>query len=119
MLPTMLGRTTVETQPALRDRIQRMMAATPVAGIIGAIGALRDRPDSLALLPTLEQIPALVIVGAEDVITPPERAQAMADALPDARLVVLPGAGHLTPVEQPERVTTLITDFLAQLKTPA
>ena len=50
---------------------------------------------------------------------PAERAQAMADALPDARLVVLPGAGHLTPVEQPERVTALITDFLAQLKTPA
>ena len=118
MLPTMLGRTSIESHPALRERIHQMMATTPVAGIIGAIGALRDRPDSLALLPTLGSIPALVIVGAEDVVTPPERAQAMADALPDARLVVLPGAGHLTPVEQPERVTALIADFLAQLATP-
>lgn len=118
MLPTMLGRASVETQPALRERIQRMMAATPVAGIIGAIGALRDRPDSLALLPTLGRIPALVIVGEDDALTPPDRAQAMADALPDARLVILPGAGHLTPVEQPERVTTLIADFLAQLPAP-
>jgi YbgC/YbaW family acyl-CoA thioester hydrolase len=119
MLPTMLGRASIEAQPALRERVKRMMATTPVAGIIGAIGALRDRPDSLALLPTLAAIPALVIVGAEDVVTPPERAQAMADALPDARLVILPGAGHLTPVEQPERVTTLIADFLAQLPAPA
>lgn len=118
MLPNMLSRTSIETQPALRERIQRMMASTPVAGIIGAIGALRDRPDSLVLLPTLTSIPALVIVGAEDVVTPPERAQAIADALPDARLVILPGAGHLTPVEQPERVTALISDFLAQLAAP-
>ena len=57
-------------------------------------------------------------MGAEDIVTPPERAQAMADALPDARLVILPGAGHLTPVEQPERVTALISDFLAQLAVP-
>ena len=114
----MLSRASVETQPALRERIQRMMAATPVAGIIGAIGALRDRPDSLALLPTLGRIPALVIVGEDDALIPPDRAQAMADALPDARLVILAGAGHLTPAEQPERVTTLIADFLAQLPAP-
>lgn len=119
MLPVVLGRTSVEAHPALRERIQQMMAATPVSGIIGAIGALRDRPDSLTLLPTLGHLPALVIVGAEDVITPAECAQTMADALPDARLVILPGAGHLTPVEQPERVTTLIADFLAQLAAPA
>jgi pimeloyl-ACP methyl ester carboxylesterase len=67
----------------------------------------------MPLLPTLGGIPVLVIAGAEDQITPKEHAQAMADALPKARLVVLPGVGHLSPVERPEAATAALTDFLA------
>ena len=92
-----------------------LMAATPVPGIVGALAAMRDRPDSMDLLPTLEGIPALVIVGEEDQLTPPERARAMVVALPEARLVVIPGAAHLTTMEKPEGVTAAMRTFLKRL----
>ena len=60
---------------------RKMMTEQPVAGIIGALGGLRDRPDSRATLPTIT-VPALVIAGEADVVTPPADAQAMAAAIP-------------------------------------
>jgi pimeloyl-ACP methyl ester carboxylesterase len=56
------------------------------------------RPDSFDTLRDLA-VPTLVIVGEEDTLSPPSDAQAMVDALPDARLAVLPGAGHLSALE--------------------
>jgi YbgC/YbaW family acyl-CoA thioester hydrolase len=113
MLPRLLAPAALAENPALVDRLRRMMAGTPLAGILGALGALRDRPDCMSLLPTLAGVPVLVIAGAEDQITPKEHAQAMADAIPGARLVVLPGVGHLSPVERPEAATAALADFLA------
>ena len=72
-----------------------MIAATPVAGIVGALAAMRDRPDSTALLPDLAGLPTLVMVGAEDRITPPDAARAMADR--DSRRP----AGQLSPERAP------------------
>jgi pimeloyl-ACP methyl ester carboxylesterase len=89
-----------------------MMAATPVAGLVGALAAMRDRPDSTALLPTLAGLPTLVVVGQEDTLTPPDTARRMASAIPGARLVVIEGAAHLPPVERPHETTSTIHDFL-------
>jgi YbgC/YbaW family acyl-CoA thioester hydrolase len=115
MLPRLLGRTVAEENPVLVERVRRMMESTPVAGILGALGALRDRPDSAPLLPTLVALPTLIVVGEDDQITPRDHAQAMADAIPGARLAVVPEAGHLTPVERPEAATALLVDFLAMV----
>ncbi len=115
MLPKMFAARTMEQQVPVVEQVRRMMMGTPQAGLLGAIGALRDRPDSLSLLPTLSGLPALVIVGEEDQVTPPDRAQAMVDALPDGELVMIPGAGHLSPLERPEAVTNAIRGFLAGL----
>ena len=52
----------------LVERVRRMMAATPVAGMVGALAAMRDRHDSTGLLPTLAGLPTLVIVGEEDAL---------------------------------------------------
>ena len=82
-----------------------------------ALGAMRDRPDSMGLLGTLGELPSLCIVGEHDQLTPPDRASAMADALAGSRLAVVPGAGHLTPVEQPQATTTLLAEFLKGLGT--
>jgi pimeloyl-ACP methyl ester carboxylesterase len=112
MLPKLLAPGTVEESPELAEHIRRMMAATPIAGIVGALAAMRDRRDSTGLLPTLAGLPALVIVGEEDVITPPDGARRIAAAIPGARLVIVPGAGHLTPVERPSETTAAIRDFL-------
>lgn len=115
LLDRMLAPGTRETSPEIAAEVRRMMAATPVAGMVGALGAMRDRPDSADLLPMLAGLPTLVIVGQEDVLTPPAQARALADAIPGARLVVIPGAGHLPPVEQPEATTRALLGFLRSL----
>jgi pimeloyl-ACP methyl ester carboxylesterase len=92
-----------------------MISRTPVAGIVGALAAMRDRASSEQLLPTLADIPTLVMVGEADSVTPPDTARAMAQLIPGARLVVIPGAGHLASMEQPEKVNDQLRDFLSSL----
>jgi 3-oxoadipate enol-lactonase len=62
------------------------------------------------------QAPTLVIAAAEDVATPPEHAEVLANGIPDAKLVVLPDAAHLANVEQPEAFSKLVADHLAPVE---
>lgn len=115
MLPKMLGPATMNGRPEIVERVRALMAATPVAGMVGALAAMRDRAGSESLLPTLAGIPTLVLVGAADILTPPDQARAMAEAIPGARLAIIPGAGHLPPVEQPAATTESLREFLHSL----
>jgi YbgC/YbaW family acyl-CoA thioester hydrolase len=115
MLPKSLTPATLARSPELAERVRAMMAASPVAGIVGALSAMRDRVDSTALLPTLGGIPTLIVVGELDEPTPPARSEAMAEAIPGAQLVVIPGAGHLSPVERADQVTHALHGFLRSL----
>jgi 3-oxoadipate enol-lactonase len=115
MLPNMLAAGTRERDPELMARVRRLMADTPVAGIGGALAAMRDRPDSTPLLPTLEDLPTLVLAGGDDCLIPVERVRAMADRIPGARFEVVPGAAHLPMLEAPQPTTTAIRTFLASL----
>jgi 3-oxoadipate enol-lactonase len=116
MLPKMLAPATLAGQPDTVEQVRRMMANTPVAGIVGALAAMRDRSESESLLPTLADLPTLVLVGADDGLTPPELARTMAQAIPGARLVVVPNAAHLPPLEQPKEVTERLREFLASIQ---
>jgi len=89
-----------------------MILATPVPGIVGALASMRDRHDSTGLLPTLAGLPTLVVVGAEDTMTPPEGSRRMAAAIPGSRLVIIPSAGHIPPLERPGETTAAILEFL-------
>ncbi len=90
-----------------------MMAEQPMEGVAGALAGLRDRADSRPTLPTIS-VPTLVLVGEHDALTPPADAAAMAAAIPGARLVVvIPRAGHLSPLENPRAVNRALRDFLA------
>lgn len=113
MLPKMLA---PSAPPALRERVRDIMTGTPVAGLIGALGAMRDRPDNTLLLPALAGLPTLVIAGAEDGIVSPASARAMAAAIPGARLVEIPGAAHLASLEAPEATTEALRSFLTGLE---
>jgi pimeloyl-ACP methyl ester carboxylesterase len=62
------------------------------------------RADQRALLPSI-RCPTLVLVGAQDTLTPPHLAEEMAAAIPGARLVQVPDCGHLSTMERPEAVT--------------
>jgi pimeloyl-ACP methyl ester carboxylesterase len=74
--------------------------------------AIMQRADSRSLLPTIG-CPTLVLVGEQDVATPPELSEEMAAAIPGARLVRIPDCGHLSTLERPEAVTKAIVGWLA------
>ena len=113
MLPKVLGASTLAGVPTTVERVRAMMAATPVAGMVGALGAMRDRPDSSPLLAELGDIPTLVIVGEEDEVTPVAQARAMANAISGASLVVIRSAGHIPALERPVETTDALLAFLA------
>ncbi len=115
LVPKLLGASTLAGDPATVERVRAMMAAAPVAGMIGALGAMRDRPDSTPLLPELAGVPTLVIVGDEDEVTPPALARAMAAAIPGSSLVVIRSAGHIPTLERPVETTDALSAFLSGL----
>ena len=114
LLPKLLSRDTFEKQSQVVTEVRDMITRTPVRGIVGALHALRERPDSTSLLPRI-RVPVLVVAGADDQIAPSAGMRAMAGAIPDAAFVVSPAAGHLAPLEQPLPVNAAIQQFLEKL----
>ena len=96
----------------LVERVRRIIARQKPETVEADLAAMRDRPDSNAFLP---QIAArtIVVVGERDALTPPADSEAMAAAIPNAKLVTVPGAGHLTPMERPKAVAEALGDFFA------
>ncbi len=111
MLPKMLTPKTAAQRPEVANVARAMMARQPVAGVVAALEAMRDRPDST---PTLTQIktPALIVTGAEDTLIPPTEADTMREAIRGARLVSIPGAAHLANLDQPEAFNAAVREFL-------
>jgi pimeloyl-ACP methyl ester carboxylesterase len=110
MLPRLLAPSSL-ADARISARARVIMAAQPVEGIVAALGALRDRPDSRPTLPTIS-VPTLVLVGEHDSVTPPADAGLMAAAIRGARFEVIPRAGHLSPLENPRRVNRLLREFV-------
>ena len=107
----MFGRTTRRREPDLVAEWVDRFAHVDVPSALRTLQALNERDD---LFPRLAEIdvPALVLVGAEDQSLPPDRSRRLARALPRARLVEIAGAGHLSSLEQPAAVTIAMLDFL-------
>jgi 3-oxoadipate enol-lactonase len=76
--------------------------------------AIFARDDVLESLKAV-QVPTLVVVGEQDRALPVARARALAAAIPDARLEIIPDAGHLCTIEQPERVNRALVSFLTDV----
>jgi pimeloyl-ACP methyl ester carboxylesterase len=111
----MVGKRTRESNPAVVRTVQTMMERQSPEAIIAALGALRDRPDATELLSTITA-PTLILVGEDDVITPPAESRKMLEAMPSvahAQLDIVAGAGHASCVERPAAVTHAIADYLA------
>jgi pimeloyl-ACP methyl ester carboxylesterase len=60
------------------------------------------------------RVPTLLVVGAEDQITPPECLEVAEDIMPNARLLIVPAAGHLVPLEAPEIFNRALLEFLEE-----
>ena len=114
LLPNHLGKTTQEEKPEVVARAKALILEASPEAVAGSLLALAERPDSTPLLPGMRR-PALVLVGEEDTLTPPEEAKRMARALPDARLLILPEAGHLANLENPKAFRTALLGVLAEV----
>ncbi len=99
-----------EACPQPVARIAALIGNTPAAGYIGCASAIRGL-DITARIGAIAA-PTLVIAGAEDPGTPPAMSEAIAAAIPGARLEVIPSASHLSCIEQPEIFHRLVADFL-------
>jgi pimeloyl-ACP methyl ester carboxylesterase len=101
-------------EPAAVKEVHSLIAQGSPAGVAAAQRGMAKRPDSFPTLATLA-CPTLVVVGEEDGLTPPAESEKMAAAVKGARLVRIPGAGHLPNVERPEPFTRALAEFFGSL----
>ncbi len=111
--PKLLGLTTRSERRDIAVQVHALVAASAPGSVAWAQRAMAERPDSHRTLAGL-QVPALVIVGEEDELMPPEAGPAMVDALADAELVRLPKAGHLACLESPDAWSEAARTLLAR-----
>ncbi len=97
---------------ALEKTVVEMMHATGAAAFERQQNALMMRRDYHDLLPQV-RVPALVLVGEQDAITPVRYSQEMAALIPGSRLVVVPECGHLSSLEAPDDVNSALMGWLA------
>ena len=103
-----------DARPEVRAWLRGMLAESPPEGYAACCGAI-ERMDLRPDLPAIAA-PTLVVAGADDPAAPPEHAQAIARAVPRARLEVLGPAAHLASVEQPEAVARLILEHVTEAR---
>ena len=113
-LPKLLGATSHRDRPELVARVRQVIEANPPRGITDALAGLAARADSS---PTLREIhvPTLVAVGEEDTITPVAEAEALHHGIAGSRLAIIPRAGHLSSLENPDEFNRHVRSFLATL----
>jgi 3-oxoadipate enol-lactonase len=110
----MVGRSTREKHPEIVEAVHRMLERASVEGIVTALEAMLGRPDSTSTLASID-VPTLIVVGEEDVLTPPREARAMHAAIAGSRLEILAGAGHVSNFERPAAFNHVLGEFLAAL----
>ena len=97
---------------ALEAIVRTMAEDTGPEAFVRQQTAIMNRVDSRPGLASI-RCPTLVLVGADDSLTPPDRAAEMAAAIPGARQIVVPACGHLSTLEQPQAVADALVGFLS------
>ncbi len=113
-LPRLISDYTRQHHPEVEARVRQFIDRATPQGIAAASRGMARRADASDRLAEIT-CPTLVIVGEEDVLTPPTIAQTYADQIPGARSVVIPHAGHLSNLEQPQTFIQTIRQFLQTL----
>ena len=94
--------------------VRHLIGQGTPAGVAAAQRGMAKRVDSTATLGAIT-CPTLVVVGAEDTLTPPAEAEKMVAGIKGARLARIPGAGHLPNIENPAEFDRVLLDFVAGL----
>lgn len=103
------------TPATVKETWRGLMAAADPVGVAAALRAMSRRTDFRPLLSDI-QAPTLIIVGAEDSITPVDGSRGMHEAIGGSQLEIIPGAGHMPPVEQPEAFARVVRKFIETLE---
>ena len=115
-LPVVLGPTTLGERARVVETVEGMVREQRVAGVVGAQIAMAGRTDTTDGLHRVA-VPTLILVGEEDTLTPPAQAREMAARIPGAELALVPAAGHVSNLENPESFNASLGEFLARLET--
>jgi 3-oxoadipate enol-lactonase len=115
MLPNLFSEPTRATNPALIERVRQIALRQTPSGLISGLRALRDRPDAAPEMESVS-VPILVLVGEFDTVTPPLSAARIAGTVRRSELAHIPGAGHLSSLENPAAFNSSVIAFLKQLK---
>ena len=115
LIPNLLAKT---VSPEVLLEVQQLADEAAQHAIYNALAALASRPDSRGMLEDVD-IPTLILVGEDDAVTPISDAEVMASTIPNARLEVIRGAGHLSNLEQPQSFNAALLEFLEQFREEA
>lgn len=111
---SVLGPTTLQTRPDVRRRARALMDRNPPASLQRALAAMASRTDTTASLAAI-RVPALLLVGEEDSVTPVAAARAMHERISGSRLETIPRAGHFSNLENPDAFNQALRSFVAGL----
>jgi len=113
MLPKLLTPETVSKRPEVVKFVRDMMLKTKPEGAAAALRGMAEREDQTELLPKIS-VPTLIVVGAEDAITPVADSEKMHQGIAGSSLVVLDHAGHVSNVERTQQFNDALLHFLTQ-----
>lgn len=111
MIGRLFAPQTLERQNDVVQATRRVILSTSPEGIAAALRGMAERPDVTGQLASID-VPALVVCGTHDGISPPEEMRQIADALPQGQFVEIADAGHMAPLENPTAVNAAISAFL-------
>jgi pimeloyl-ACP methyl ester carboxylesterase len=114
-LTKVLTPATLAGRPAVVARVRRMITSTDPHGAAAALHGMAARTDHTDFLPLI-LAPALIVVGSEDKLTPPEDAELMHREIRGSRLEIIEGAAHVSNIEQPAQFNRALADFLHTLQ---
>lgn len=101
--------------PQSLAEVRSFMSSASREGVIGALLGMAERPDASADLRKISR-PTLVVTGAEDRVIDPAESEILAEAIPGARLRIIPGAGHLVAWEEPEAFNRELADWITDIE---
>ena len=114
----MFSQGAVQSQPEKVAAYKQHFINSSMDGIELATKAVTRRTSVLERISEIT-VPTLVIVGSEDIATTPDKSQRIAEGINGTKLETIAGSGHMTPVEQPERISQLLSEFRAEVDSAA
>lgn len=112
MMPKLFGPKSEQNHPEAVAATRAAILRNSPPGIIAALDGMAKRPDATEMLGGIS-VPTLVVVGEHDAISPPDEMRGIAERIPAAEFVVIKGAGHMSPLENPRDFNAALSRFLA------